>query len=69
MIHIPERCTACLNCQLVCSLFHDGECAPSLSRIVLSVQGSERRAEFTDDCDECARCAKFCPYGAMEKGK
>ena len=68
MIHDGEKCTACRTCQLVCSLSHDGECNPSLARIILHEDGLRMRAEFTPDCDECARCARYCPYGALEKG-
>jgi Fe-S-cluster-containing hydrogenase component 2 len=69
MIHSVEKCTACRTCQLVCSLYHDGECNPSLARVVLHAEGLRVRAEFTAECDECARCARYCTYGAIEKGK
>jgi Fe-S-cluster-containing dehydrogenase component len=68
MIHDADKCTGCLCCQLVCSLTHGGECGPSLSRIVMHPEGLLLRAEFTSGCDECARCARYCPYGAIEKG-
>jgi carbon-monoxide dehydrogenase iron sulfur subunit len=68
MIHNADMCTACRTCQLICSLSHDGECSPCLARIVLHADGLWMRAEFTADCDECARCARYCPYGALEKG-
>ncbi len=68
MIHIPEKCTGCLTCQLVCALSHHGECNPSLACIDLRTDALIREADFTADCDECARCARYCPYGALEKG-
>lgn len=67
MRHSAERCTGCRTCQLVCSLSHDGECGPGPSRVILHAEGLRLRAEFTPQCDECARCARYCPYGAMEK--
>jgi len=29
----PERCLACRECELACSLVHEGQCNPELSRI------------------------------------
>jgi Fe-S-cluster-containing hydrogenase component 2 len=69
MRHVSDRCTGCRNCQLVCSLIHDGQCNPSLARVLLRAEDLRYRAEFAPDCDECARCARFCPYGALEKVK
>lgn len=68
MLFAAEKCTGCLMCQLICSLTHEGECSPSLSRIVLRAENASFSAEFTPECDECARCARYCPYGAIEKG-
>lgn len=67
MIHVSEKCTGCLTCALVCSLSHHEQCSPSLAYVRLHADGSRWRAEFTPDCDECGRCARYCPYGALEK--
>lgn len=69
MLFLAEQCTGCRTCQLVCSLTHEGECGPSLARLVLRAKGLQFEAEFTPACDECAKCAAFCPYGAIERGK
>ena len=69
MIYTEERCTGCRTCQLVCSLYHVGQSDPSRARVILRADELRMRAVFAPDCDECARCAKYCPYGAMEKGK
>jgi len=67
IIHFTESCTGCRTCQLLCSLKNEGECNPSLSRIVLQADGLRLTATFTEECDECGICARYCPYGALER--
>jgi len=40
MIH-PDKCTGCHNCELACSVFHEGEFRPRVSRVHL-IPGKER---------------------------
>jgi len=62
----PEKCTGCLICQLACSLVHHKLFNPSLAKISIKFVGDEREITFTEDCDRCGTCAKFCAYGALE---
>jgi len=61
-----ERCHQCGLCELFCSLYHEGVCSPSFSRISLL------RNPFTGDglletCRQCAYpdCYFVCPVGAI----
>ena len=33
ILHNPDICSGCRTCELVCSTYHDGVAAPSLSRL------------------------------------
>ncbi|MCX6000689.1 MAG: 4Fe-4S dicluster domain-containing protein [Chloroflexi bacterium] len=64
-----KKCAGCIACMLACSLAHEGEVNPSLSRIQI-VQTPFRT--FPQDiniyfCRQCANpvCVKACPTGAL----
>ena len=64
----PERCRDCQACMLACSLYHEGDCHPSLSRVVVSKDMA--RYEFRIDiCQQCdlPECLPACPTGAMQR--
>jgi len=65
LVH-PEKCTGCLVCQLCCSLVHHKVFNPSLARISIKFTGDEREIAFTEGCDGCSACARFCAYGTLE---
>ncbi|MDY6793766.1 MAG: hypothetical protein SWK76_00575 [Actinomycetota bacterium] len=69
MLFLANACTGCRVCQLICSLTHEGQCNLSLSRVAIKQEGLDFSAEFTPECDECARCARYCPYRAIVKGE
>jgi len=62
-----ERCIWCRSCELICSLFHEGECNPSLSRIKISINLFEGKAEIYV-CKQCEdpECLKACPSEAIK---
>jgi Fe-S-cluster-containing hydrogenase component 2 len=62
----PELCRDCQACMLVCSLYHDGENNPRLSR----VQVSKDMANYVFDihvCQHCdpPECMLVCPADAI----
>ena len=61
----PERCTGCLICQLQCSFLKMLIFKPSEARIKIDWEDDETKISFTDDCDECGVCVKYCIYGAL----
>jgi len=64
----PASCTGCLICQLRCSLRFEKAFNPSKSQIRIRrlVGGDcEYAISFTDRCDNCGICARYCPYGAL----
>ena len=63
-----SQCTGCLICQLRCSFRFERAFNPAIARIkVLRANNSDNEFEvlFTDECDNCGICARFCPYGAL----
>jgi anaerobic carbon-monoxide dehydrogenase iron sulfur subunit len=65
---VPERCTGCQSCEMVCSLSHEGACSPSLSRI--QVKKWEEISVFIPIvCQHCEKpsCVSICPTCARKR--
>jgi Fe-S-cluster-containing dehydrogenase component len=61
-----DRCTGCLNCQLICSFTYHAIFNPDLARITIgNGLNDEKSACFTDECNQCNICADYCIYGAL----
>jgi len=70
----PAECRRCLICQMVCSLRFYNTFNPAKSRIKIGTilrQGTRYTTEvsFTDDCNKCGLCVRYCPYGALARKK
>jgi len=63
-----ENCTGCLICQLHCSFTYTKAFNPSKSYILVERHNHENSISFKDECNDCGICAKYCLYGALEKG-
>jgi len=60
-----NKCTSCVQCELACSLEHEGLFAPAFSRIkVFEFEHGKRNIPYT--CTQCeeAWCMKACPTDA-----
>jgi len=63
-----DKCVGCKNCELICSLVHEGTCASSLSRI--RVAKDERAGwNIPISCAMCEEsiCVAVCPSGACAR--
>lgn len=62
------KCAGCLVCQLRCSLRFEKAFVPALAAIQVRRQvagATEYKIAFTERCDNCGICVRFCPYGAL----
>jgi len=64
----PEKCTSCLQCEMACSLEHEGVFNPAKSRIkIFEFEHGARAIPYT--CTQCAEawCMHACPVEAITK--
>ena len=67
------NCRKCYVCQLVCSLRFEGAFATSKAAIRVIPDAAANgetamRISFTEKCDGCGLCARYCPFGALTRG-
>ena len=65
-----ERCTGCRECEVVCSLYHFGECNPERSAIrVTRKEKNGLVLSLPIVCQQCeqASCLEACTTGAISK--
>lgn len=66
--HVP--CTGCRTCEMVCSLYHFGECHPQKSAISV-IRREKDGLVFCLPlvCQQCAEapCIEACPAGALSR--
>ena len=66
----PEKCRGCRLCEIVCSMYHENVCNPSLARIhVAKWQVDGFYVPITMKCDLCNGnpiCVKFCVPEALQ---
>ena len=70
MIVDPEKCTGCRNCELVCSVKHNGVSNPSLARIHI-VKWDNANPYIPMRCQHCedAPCMAVCPREAIYRNE
>ena len=68
LIVYGDKCTGCKLCELICSLYHVGECNPKNSRIRV-LQNSELDVNIpviSLECDLCGECINWCLPEALQ---
>jgi len=65
---LPDLCTGCKACEMVCSLSHESVSSPSLSRIQVRTWG-EIAVYMPIVCQHCtdAPCIRICPTRARKR--
>jgi len=67
-----SKCAGCITCMLRCSFKSGNKFSLSASCIRverLVGRPSEFDVSFSDGCDACLMCARYCPYGALTASK
>jgi len=66
----PESCTSCLTCVQRCSLrFGDNFSQVWAKLLVVPLTEEVNEIIFTDECDTCGICARYCPHDALYRGE
>jgi len=68
VISDTTKCAGCMLCILRCSLKVEGAFRLAASRIKVNRlvdQDDEFEIVFTDECDACGLCVRYCPFGAL----
>ena len=63
LVHDPDICSGCGICELMCSLYHEGEVSPVLARGTLKRDPFEAEYHFSS-CRQCLApsCYVSCPF-------
>ncbi len=66
LVSDPKKCTGCKLCELACSLRHEGECNPDLSRIRI-IDWNNQGIYLPVSCQQCedGSCMAVCPKDAI----
>lgn len=65
-----ERCTACFTCVMRCALRYGNAFSPLWAKLrVIPLTEETNEIIFTDECDTCGICARYCPHDALYRGE
>ncbi len=65
-----SNCTVCMVCQMVCAFEHTGNSFNILQAEIQLKRNPQGTCDiiFTDQCDNCGLCARYCSYEALSRG-
>ena len=59
-----EKCTGCLNCQLICSFTYTDTFNPA--EAMIRIEGEDQKTiRYTADCTQCQLCTQYCVFGTI----
>jgi Fe-S-cluster-containing hydrogenase component 2 len=63
----PSRCTGCRSCEMACSMYHEGQCSPVLSRMRI-IKYETLGKSYPSVCSQCSKpqCLTACDQGAID---
>lgn len=65
-----EKCVGCMTCVLRCALKYDNSLGETQSKIkVIPILERVNDIIFSDECDVCGICARYCPHDALYRGQ
>lgn len=64
---IPERCSGCGTCRLVCGLANYDQVNPAMSALSIHGRFPAPGTYEIGLCDQCGVCAEACPVDAIEE--
>ncbi len=66
-----SNCTVCMVCQMVCAFEYTGN-SFNVSQSAIHLKRTPQGTcdiTFTDKCDNCGLCARYCSYEALTRGR
>lgn len=62
----PSHCTGCRSCEMACSMYHEGQCSPVLSRMRI-IKYEALGKSYPSVCSQCSKpqCLAACDQGAI----
>ena len=65
-----SKCSGCLNCVLRCSFRFEKVFNPVRAKMnVVDTFDRANAISFSEECDGCGICARYCPYDALKMAK